>query len=200
VTVDELPADELPNGLPLFNVFLHVPAYGAELQLFRLVRSYAVDRFTLHSLLVHPQQVDALPALAGALGFCQLHGELWTLDNRPAPDAGAPGAVTLGRAGQPARYTIAPGGGGERVQLRDAAGDLLAEEERTRFLADDLAKVRFLRECFQREYADDALSVPLVRAYPGRTSLIRQGRPFPRLLATDPVGPGTDVREVWWPD
>src|SRR5215470_17847135 len=71
---DALPVDELPNGLPLFNLFLHVPAFAAKLQLFRLVRSYVVDRFTLHTLLVHPQEVDALPTLAETLGFLQLHG------------------------------------------------------------------------------------------------------------------------------
>jgi hypothetical protein len=185
-----VPVDELPNGLPLFNVFLHVPAFSARLQLFRLVRSYVIDRFTLHTLLVHPEEVDALPGLAGALGFFQLHGEVWLL-------RAGEGGVTLGRAGQPAAYRIHPSPGRHRMSIVDSSGGRLDEEDYHAFLLDDTAKVRFLRECFSREYDDAALSVPLIRAYPGRTSLITRTRPFPRLFATDPVGPGTDVHEVW---
>jgi hypothetical protein len=187
--VRQLPVDELPNGLPLFNVFLHVPAYSARLQLFRLVHSHVIDRFTLHTLLVHPHELDAVPELAGAPAFLQLHGEVWLLD-------GDGSALTLRRAGQPVAYTVAPSPRGGPMCLLDAAGRRLDEEETGRFRDDDAVKVRFLRECFLREYADDALSVPLVRAYPGLTSLIRRGREFPRLFASDPVGPATEVRDL----
>lgn len=191
MNADTLPVDELPNGLPLFNLFLHVPAFEAKLQLFRLVRSYVVERFTLHTLLVHPQEVDALPTLAGTLGFLQLHGEVWelrdgTVDNRCA--------LTIGRTGRPYEYAItAPDD--RTVCLVDATGTVATRADRHTFLGDDLTKVRFLRECFLSEYADDALSVPLVRCYPGRTSLITSGRVFPRLFRTDPVGPATRIRE-----
>lgn len=186
----ELPVDELPNGLPLFNLFLHLPAFSAKLQLFRLVRSYVIDRFTLHTLLVHPEELDAVPELAGALGFLQLHGEVWLLH--------AVGrALTLGRVGQPVGYRIVGSTDRRRMSIIDASDKPLASEDYHTFLRDDSVKVRFLRECLLREYADEALSVPLVRAYPGCTSLITRGRPFHRLFASDPVGPGTDVREPW---
>jgi len=190
VNTARVPVDELPNGLPLFNVFLHLPALSAQLQLFRLVRSYVIERFTLHTLLVHPEELDALPSLAAALGFCQLHGEIWSL-------RGGDGEVTLGRAEQPAAYRIHPSPDRQRLSIVDASGRQFDEEDYHTFLLDDTVKVRFLRECFLREYDDVALSVPLIRAYPGRTSLITRTRPFPRLFATDPVGPGTDVHEVW---
>ena len=181
----ELPVDELPNGLPLFNVFLHLPAYSAQIQLFRLIRSYVVDRFTLHTLLVHPQEQDAVPDLATALGFCQLHGEVWLFHRTDS-------ALTLGRAGQPASPLINADRG--RVSLVDSRGRVLAEEEDD---GDDATRVRLLGACFRREYADEALSVPFVRAYPGRTSLITRCRPFPQLFTTDPVSPRTDVVPAW---
>jgi hypothetical protein len=186
--VEELPVEELPNGLPMFNLFLHLPALAAQLQLFRLVRSYVIDRFTLHTLLVHPQELDRLAPLSGTLGFCQLHGEVWAL--RQAADA-----VTLGRLGAGAEYAIRAHG--PTIGLFTATGHQLTSVPAAEFARDDLSRVRLLRECFLAEYADQALSVPLVRGYPGLTSLIRHRRAFPQLFASDPVGPSTVVVEPW---
>jgi hypothetical protein len=192
--VAEIPVDELPNGLPLFNLFLHLPAFDARLQLFRMLRGYVLERFTLHTMLVHPEDVDRIPALAGALGFFQAHGEVWLLAEGAVRDRPA---LTLGRVGRPVEYAVVRSPDGDRLCLVDAAGRVAAEADRDAVLCDDLTKVRLLRECFLAEYPDHALSMPFIRPYPGLTSLIRQGRRFDRLFRTDPVGPGTRFREPW---
>lgn len=188
------PVDELPNGLPLFNLFLHLPAFDTRLQVFRMLRSYVVDRFTLHTMLVHPHEVDRIPVLSGTLGFFQAHGEVWVLAEGPVQDRAA---LTLGRVRRPVEYAVLGSPDGGRLRLVDAAGQVLAEADRDVVLRDDLAKVRLLRDCFLAEYPDHALSMPLVRPYPGLTSLISPGRRFDRLFRTDPVGPTTSVNEPW---
>jgi hypothetical protein len=185
VTIPQLPVDELPNGLPMFNVFVHLPALGTRLQLFRLVRSYVVEQFTLHTLLVHPEEVDAVAELAGAVAFSQLHGEVWLFHVDGA-------MLALNRLGHPVSYRIRCDRSG--LALLDGAGQLVAQETDP---GDDAARVRLLRACFFLEYDDEALSVPLIRAYPGRTSLITQTRPFPRFFGTDPIGPSTSAVPVW---
>lgn len=192
---DELPVDRLPNGLPLFNLYLHLPALDARLQLFRFLRTYVVEGFTLHTLLVHPEDLEAVGPLASALGFFQLHGQVWLLGEGSM--AGRP-ALTLARAGRAAEYALVrPAAPPGRLFLMAASGRVVADDECGEVLADDLAKVRLLRECFLAEYADDALSVPFVRPYPGLTSLIRRRRRFARFFRTDPVGPGTWARDPW---
>jgi hypothetical protein len=105
--------------------------------------------------------------------------------------------VTVRRIGQPAGYAFRRSADGQRAELRDGCGRLLSDDPLASFLADDLVKVRQIGDCFLREYDDAALSVPLIRAYPGRTSLITGTRPFTRLFTTDPIGPETDARDGW---
>ena len=186
---DELPVDELPVGLPLFGVKLHVPELGAELQLFRVVRTVVTPRCSLHALLVHPEQVAEHAELAGADAFLQLHGHVWTLR------AGS-SAVTIDRHGGAEGYAVRRDG--DTVQaLR--SGTVLASEPAGLFATDDEAKVRLLGACFLDAYDDDALSVPLVRGYPGLTSLIREHREFPLVLSGEPAPRTAPSRWLWDP-
>jgi hypothetical protein len=185
LTLNEVPADELPNGLPMFGVFLHLPAVDTRWQVFRFLHSYLTPGVTLHTLLVHPQDWDATEVVAGAIGVFQLHGEIWVLrDGRHG--------LTLGRTDHGIEFTISAA-----AELVDRDGAVIAAVEHTAFHSDDLARVRLLCAAFRTQYDDDALSIPLIRAYPGRTSLIRETRPFPRLLRGDPIGPGTDTFDPW---
>lgn len=186
----ELPVDELPNGLPMFGIFLHLPAVDTQLQVFRALRSYVKGRVTVHTLLVHPNEMDAISALEGALCFFQLHGQIWVLRDDAA-------RLTLGRIGRDTEYLIAPTADGGRVCLADPNGQVLAAEDTGAFVRDDHARIRILCAGFLAEYDDDTLSIPLVRAYPGRTSLIHRTRPFSRLFRHDPIGPGTDAHDPW---
>lgn len=187
---DELPVDELPVGLPLFGVQLHVPELAAELQLFRVVRTVVTPRCSLHALLVHPEQVAEHPELAAADAFLQLHGQVWTVRAGPA-------TVAISRLGGTGDGYVVDRVGDAVRALR--SGTVLAAEPAALFAADDEAKVRLLGACFLDAYDDDALSVPLVRGYPGRTSLIRTYREYPLALAGEPAPRTAPARWLWDP-
>jgi hypothetical protein len=188
VSAADLPVDELACGLPLFGVRLQVPGLGAELQVFRIARTVPAPAVSLHTLLVHPEQLEALAPLRGVDVFVQSHGELW-------PVRGTAGGVEIGRLGGPAEYVIRRDG--DRVVAADRAGRVLATTAAGRFAADDPAKVELIGACFLDAYEDETLSLPLVRGYPGLTSLIRRYRSFVAVLADEP-GPATAPSRWLW--
>ncbi|HEY4028531.1 MAG TPA: hypothetical protein VGO86_19045 [Candidatus Dormibacteraeota bacterium] len=189
---DRQPPDELPNGLPLFNVFVHVPALGARLQLFGIAWTLSIEGFNLHGLLVHPEEYEAMPGAGRSPAVLQLHGEVWTLDRLPR---GAGWAVLTRLAdGMAFRFEEGPAG----LSATGAAGIGLATVASDVFLRDDAAQLRLLSAVFRSVYDDVALSVPLVRPYPGLTSLITRRRPFPRMFAADPP-PARAPELPFWP-
>jgi hypothetical protein len=194
---DSLPLDELANGLPLFGVLLHVPQLDAKMQVFRLVDSVVLPGFTLYTLLVHPEELGGLPELADADAFCQLHGEVWVL-RQVQPGLTGPGKVTVGRLSHGPEYTVQRVGDDE-VAARHESGRTLVTEPAQLLGSDDRAVARLLAGCFLDAYADEALSVPLVRGYPGTTSLIDRYREIPVVLPGEPRPRTAPARWLWEP-
>jgi hypothetical protein len=189
--LDSLPVDQLPHGLPLFGMFLRMPTFYAELQVFRVRGWRAAARLTLHDVLVHPEQFDALDLPAGTFALVQLHGQVWALgtDDRRL--------MTLRRIGGDGRFDLdlVPGGG--LVRLTDARGMVLAEYDLDMLRHDDGAVVSLIAVALVTRFTDEALSAVLVRAYPGLTALIAQRRSFPQLFASDAVSRDAQQWPVW---
>ncbi|MET7424304.1 hypothetical protein [Dactylosporangium sp. NPDC005555] len=189
--LDRLPVDQLPHGLPLFGMFLRMPAFDAELQVFRVPGWRSAAGLTLHDVLVHPEQFDALDLPAGTFALVQTHGQVWALGT------GDRCMMTLRRVGGEGRFDIDPAPGGGPVTLTDERGTVLARYAMDTLRHDDGAVVSLIAAALATLFADEALSAVLVRAYPGLTSLIVEGRTFPRLFASDTVSRDARQRPVW---